>query len=322
MPDQAPHRNLCRGGAVKKQISVVITDLDNTLYDWVKMWYCAFSAMLNFLTEESGISQKVLESEIRTIFQKYGTSEYAFLIEEIPSLQKKHHGENILELYMPAVEAYNKARQSALRLYPSVRKTLRTLKKTGCLIIAYTESREYYTRYRVKNLRLDGLLDYLYSPPDHALPEGLSKEKMREKSHESYELKQTVHIHTQEGEYKPNPAILLDIIEDAGAAIDQVIYVGDSLMKDIWMAQQAGVTDVHAKYGEARHKEAYALLKRVSHWPQADVEREQAIYAHGTIHPTYVLENNFGELKEVFDFAPFRKSMRRQESLKHGETSN
>ncbi len=37
----------------------------------------------------------------------------------------------------------------------------------------------------------------------------------------------------------------------------RMIYVGDTLMKDVLMAQQAGVRDVWAKYGEAQASEEY-----------------------------------------------------------------
>jgi phosphoglycolate phosphatase-like HAD superfamily hydrolase len=44
---------------------------------------------------------------------------------------------------------------------------------------------------------------------------------------------------------KPNPGILLSIIADLGGTVGEVVYVGDNILKDVYMAQQAGVTDVH-----------------------------------------------------------------------------
>jgi hypothetical protein len=60
-----------------------------------------------------------------------------------------------------------------------------------------------------------------------------------------------------------------------GADVSEVMCVGDSLMKDIVMAQGAGVTDVWAKYGESHRRDGYDLLRRVSHWTPQDVERER-----------------------------------------------
>ncbi|HEX8684644.1 MAG TPA: HAD hydrolase-like protein, partial [Ardenticatenaceae bacterium] len=103
--------------------------------------------------------------------------------------------------------------------------------------------------------------------------------------------------------------ILKEIIhdEEIGASVDQTIYIGDSLMKDVAMAQDAGVTDVYAKYGIAQHREEYELLRRVTHWTQEDVERERAIYARATVTPTHVLEESFAEVLDLFEFVPHRR---------------
>lgn len=82
-----------------KQVSVAITDMDNTLYDWVEIWYRSFSAMLEHLVKESGIDQDTLEKEIRAVFQQHGTSEYAFVIEELTSLPPRRRIDLIFEYY-------------------------------------------------------------------------------------------------------------------------------------------------------------------------------------------------------------------------------
>jgi phosphoglycolate phosphatase len=289
---------------MSKPISVVITDLDNTLYDWLEMWYQSFHSMLVCLVEKSGVDQQTLETEIRTVFQRHGTSEYAFLIESLPSLQSRHPGEDLVNRYQTAIQAYNQARYATLQLYPSVYETLNALKQQkGCTIVVYTESRAFYTLHRMKNLKLDGLIDYLYSPPDHELPTGYAPETIRYYPQHKYVLHETIHRHTTEGEYKPNPHILQEIIEEIHATPEQCVYIGDSQMKDIAMAQDALVTDVHAKYGESQHKAAYELLRRVSHWTDADIERERQLLQRGNVSPTYVLRHSFAELLELPEIA-------------------
>jgi FMN phosphatase YigB (HAD superfamily) len=73
----------------KMSASVVLTDLDNTLYDWVDIWYKSFKAMLDQLVEESGVSGETLVKDFKQIHEKHGTSEYALAIEELPSLKAK-----------------------------------------------------------------------------------------------------------------------------------------------------------------------------------------------------------------------------------------
>lgn len=288
------------GNVVK---SVVITDLDNTFYDWVGAWVASFSAMLEVLVRKSGVERDQLIAEIKAVHQKYGTSEYAFLIEELPSLKDLHPGENLTSIYDDAIYAYRKARKKTLALYRDVGETLSILKDRGCLIVGYTESMVFYTNYRVRTLELDGVLDFLYSPEDHDLPANLTREQVRMYPAKHYDLNHTVHRYTPRGELKPNPDVLLSIIDDIRIQKEDAVYVGDSLMKDVAMAQAAGVVDIHAKYGVSHHKEEYDLLRAVTHWTQKDVEREKKL-SEQHVTPTYVLNSSYGELVEHFEFSP------------------
>lgn len=292
---------------MRPSISLIITDLDNTLFDWVEIWYRSFSAMLGCLVEKSQIPRATLISEIREIHQREGTSEYAFLIEELPSLRKKHPGENPVEIYADAIRAFREARASALKLYPTVRETLQFLKDSGCRIVAYTESMEFYSLYRIRKLDLDGLLDFVYTPPDHALPSGLTREKVRLYAAESYSLAKTQHRHTPPQELKPNPKLLTHIVNEVGGKSSQSIYIGDSLMKDIAMAQDAGIADVYAKYGAAQNRPEYGLLREVTHWTPQSVQKEKDL-TKAEAKPTFELQRYFSEIRDLFDFQPFAKA--------------
>ncbi len=137
-----------------KNVSLLITDLDNTLFDWFLFWHASFKAMLDKIIEISGLPKEQIISEIKTIHEKYGTSEYSFIIEELPSLQEKHKNTDLVEIYSDAIEAYRKERKRTLALYPGVLNTLEAIKKNGSLIVAYTESKEFYTNYRMRKFGL------------------------------------------------------------------------------------------------------------------------------------------------------------------------
>ncbi len=284
----------------KRHISVVITDLDNTLFDWFGIWYRCFRPMLGEIVRISGVPEETIIGEIQAVHRKYGTTEYAFLIEELPSVRQRHPGGNIPEIYASAIEAYRENRRRHLRLYPTVMETLAAIKEAGCLLVAYTESVEFYTNYRVRKLGLDGVIDIVYSPKDHEVPEGFA----RAYPPEAYAFARTVQRHTPENEYKPNPEVLLGIIGDIGAPKDEVLYVGDSLAKDVLMARAAGVLDVFAAYGRAQEREVYDLLARVTHWTAEMVERERSVGAKD-VAPSITLAGEFAEIREHVDFAGF-----------------
>jgi phosphoglycolate phosphatase-like HAD superfamily hydrolase len=291
-------------GASRPAVTVLVTDMDNTLFDWLEMWQAAFGAMLDRLIVESGESRETLEREFYALHQRYGTTEYAFAIQELPSLCARHPGEDLTARYASAIEAYRAARRQTLRLYPGVLDTLRAIRAAGALVIAYTESRAYYADYRVRTLGLDGVLDYLYSPPDHALPEGVTPSQIRRYPPEHYRLQGTVHRQTREGVWKPAAAVLLGILEDVGAVPGESAYVGDSLAKDVAMAQTAAVLDVYARYGDVRERSGYELLRRVTHWPptmRVGAERLR----ESEMLPAHVLRAGFAELRERIDFRRF-----------------
>ena len=295
------HTRLSAGPAMKEmQVKkrVLITDVDNTLLDWQDLWYQTFSAMIDKVITIPGVNPERLYAECSLIHQKYGTSEYSRLLEELPCLQELY-GDEILKVMAPAVDAFREARRNVLRLYPSVRITLATLKARGVLIAAFTESKAFYTNYRFRKLGLDGLVDYLYSPEDHSMPAETSN--ARHYDADSYVFKDTIHRFTPEGEVKPNPELLLDIISDLAASIPEVVYVGDNILKDVYMAQQAGVTDVHAAYGASQHRPEYELLRKVTHWTPEMVEHERHALRPGGLLPTYVLDETFSQVLPLFE---------------------
>jgi len=222
------------GGAA---VRVVVTDIDNTLYDWVEMWSHSFGAMLARLVDDSGVPREVLERELYAVHQRHGTTEYAFAIQELPSLVARHPGEDLVERYASAIAEYREMRRRTLRLYPDVAATLAAIRATGCSIVGYTDSRAYYANYRIRALGLDGLLDYVYSPPDHELPGGLTPEQIRKYPAAHYRLARTVHRHVPEGVWKPDAGVLRGILREIGAGPSEAIYVGDSLVKDVAMAR-------------------------------------------------------------------------------------
>lgn len=255
--------------------NTLITDFDNTLYDWFHMWFQSFNAMLTEVARISGLDEETLIPQIRKVHQKYGTSEYSFLLEELPCLKAMYPEQDIAKVFDEAIHAYRSARKSSLRLYGGVLETLTDLRSKGVLIVIYTESLGYYTNFRIQRLGLGGLVDFVYSPPDHDLPSSHTQSAGALLQAERGNSLDGRHHYLPEGVVKPNPEVLLDIVSDIKRHPTECIYVGDSLMKDVAMAQDAGITDVLAAYGAVQHKEEYDLLRKVSHWPDSAVTDEK-----------------------------------------------
>jgi FMN phosphatase YigB (HAD superfamily) len=289
-PRHAPH------------VSLLVTDLDNTLWDWFAAWYASFSAMLQKLSELSDIPQHQLEREIQAVHRRRGTSEYSYLLNELPSLLEKHPTLKPSEVYDEALHMQNRSRIQNTKLYEGVKETLQELQRRKVTVVAYTESVSYWSEWRVRRTGLDGLIEVMYSSPDHDFPAGVSVHQLRTQPPSAYGLRKTVHKHVPSGVLKPNTEVLSSILSDFAVSPQEAVYVGDSLMKDVIMAQELGVHDVHARYGVSHDRDGYNLLRRVSHWTSQDIEREKELSTRPTVNPSYVLTEGFAQLLTMFNF--------------------
>src|SRR5262249_15879643 len=119
-----------------------------------------------------------------------------------------------------------------------------------------------------------------------------------------YELKHTNQDFTPGGSKKPDATVLKSIMTDLKLPPANCVYVGDSLFKDVAMAQDAGIDDVWAQYGQAQQRPEYVLLREVTHWSDADVEREKRV-SEREVKPRHILVNGFGDLLTLFEFGDF-----------------
>jgi phosphoglycolate phosphatase len=281
---------------------LIVLDFDNTLFDWVSLWHRCFSAMMSKVTELTGIPAESLYSDIRAIHQRHRTAEYAFLLSAIPQLQEFVDSGTVESKFGPAIQAFRDERKRSLQLYGGVAETLLRIKGAGTKIAIYTESLSYYSFYRLKRLGLDGVVDSLYTPPDHEIPSDVASE--RHYRGDFYALEFTKHRHTPLGELKPNPDILQQIVRSYGLDGSDVVYVGDSRHKDIAMAQDAGIECAWAKYGEAQESPAYELLKKVTHWTDDDVARETEVRRR-PVTANIILDKGLEQIFEYFSFGEF-----------------
>ena len=274
------------------QKRLLITDIDNTLFDWFDMWHSSFTSLIKSVLAVVDIDSETLLSQCRTIHQKHGTSEYLFLLDELPAT-KDLPSELLEELRRKLYQQ----RQAGLVLYDGVQKTLEILKTKGIRVVAFSESKQFYSAYRLNALGLTKLIDVLYCPDDHDLPAHLEAEALFEGGKIEVLPKSF---------RKPDPKILLQIIRNQSADLDECLYIGDSETKDIEMAQRAGVDYLWFREGTAHLTDRatdYDLLKKVTHWDASAVDKEQHALLGAdkicSITPTQII-TNYSELLKYF----------------------
>jgi FMN phosphatase YigB (HAD superfamily) len=291
--------------SAKREVSVLITDLDNTLWDWFEIWYSSFRPFLDELVHVTGIPENILKPQIKAIHEEHHTAEYSRVLQELPCLQEEFGPSFDPREKLPTVVgAYAKGRKSASRLYDGVKETLDYINQTGAKTVGFTESQSFYTIQRIRTLELDGHLELLYSTVDRRTLTSDELKQMRKNPDEYYKLRRTEARILPTNSKKPDAALLELILSNLGVNKSSVIYVGDDLHKDVSMANAAGITSVYAAYGESHKDERYGLLVDVTHWPKEDVQSQKDATGEG-VRPDYVLKRSFRELLDKFVFVPF-----------------
>ena len=282
-------------------IKLVITDLDNTIYNWVDYYVPSFNAMVKELSRLTGIDGRALRESFKRVHQKHKTTEYAFSIQELDVLadiNAEMTVPEILQKYDSVIRAFRSTRKKTLRLYDGVKETLEMMRSKGRKIVGYTDAMMFYTVYRIKELGVEQLFDGLVALCDHGVPSSVRLGDVR--YYENAERYRTSILFKRELEpsiVKPNPEGLKEILRYFGLQPTEAVYVGDSLHKDIYMAQRCGIHDVYAEYGRQYDPDHYRQLVEITHWTEEDVAHELGL-KELNISPSFSI-SRFGELIDV-----------------------
>ena len=76
--------------ANNKAIKLLVTDLDNTLYDWLSSFVPAFYRMLEVAVEILQVDREQLLDEMKAVHQRYHNSEQPFALLETPTVERKY----------------------------------------------------------------------------------------------------------------------------------------------------------------------------------------------------------------------------------------
>ncbi|MGD9738968.1 MAG: HAD family hydrolase [Bauldia sp.] len=136
------------------------------------MWHGSFEPFFRALVARMAVTDTALLEEMRAVFQRHRTTEYDFVLEELPSAAAFCGTADPATVFAAELKAFGEARHAGLRLYPGVAEGLRALRARGTVVVGVTESLAHYSAARLRRLGLDGALDVLYSYPDDPMPGG------------------------------------------------------------------------------------------------------------------------------------------------------
>jgi FMN phosphatase YigB (HAD superfamily) len=276
---------------------LLITDLDNTLYDWVTFFTSSFRGMVEELTKLLEIDEEELLNEFRSVHQKYGNSEQPYAVLELPSVIAKYPGLTRAEMTQkldPALHRFNSVRKRTLSLYPGSVETFQHLTERGVKIVGHTEAILANAYWRIKTLGIDRYFSRLYTL------QGMEAIHISDKSRWIDPPHDFVTVLPRE-ERKPNPRLIADICRREGVEPTNAYYLGDSLVRDIAMANNAGVSSIWARYGTQYDPACWSYLVKITHWTNADVNREKDLKSRfSDVKPNYTIDS-LSELPKILN---------------------
>jgi FMN phosphatase YigB (HAD superfamily) len=259
---------------MSKTCRLLISDVDNTLYDWVAFYVPSFRALVSEISRVSRVPEDQLWPSFRRLHQKHGTTEYPFAIQEIDALDDVDRGlspRQRQDKYQDGVRAFRHLRRTLLRPYPGVPEGLARLHERGILLAAHSDSMTVPVSRRLRQLGIDNYFDAIFGSQDVGIPHYLGVSDVRKASEADVGARVPV-LELPPGVRKPDPASLLPVLAHFGIPSDAAVYLGDSLRRDVALARSCDVRSIWARYG-ARVDAGLAVdLGRISYWTDAQIE--------------------------------------------------
>lgn len=220
----------------KCDIKLVITDLDDTLWEWCTSWHEMFNGFNDSLSTY-GVDDTTLDRLwAKTYARRNGeTIEFPPDLDDVKSFTDLNHHSEIA--WKDAFVVSRARRDASFRMFDTVHETFAELKRRGVTVVAHTDSPVSAAEYRLHHAGLDGAVHSLYGRPVFT-PFG-----------DAPSLQHTVPFHVTGWKSKPSTTVVEHILHAHRVQPQQVLYVGDSMRRDMAMASAAGLNPVWASYG-------------------------------------------------------------------------
>ncbi len=203
-------------------VKAVLFDLDNTLIDFLKMKHlCCSEAVNAMISAGLPLPKKKAMRILFEMYEKFGM-EYQPIFQEF---LKKTMGRIDYGILASGIVAYRRIRASILEPYPGVESMLLRLKMDGFHLGIVTDAPRMKAWMRLAAMDLIRYFDFV-----------LTKDDAR-------------------GQLKPHKLPFRKALRKLKLPPEEILFVGDSLKRDIAGANSMGMHSCLARYGEKkRHK--------------------------------------------------------------------
>jgi FMN phosphatase YigB (HAD superfamily) len=252
---------------------LVITDVDNTLYDFGRYFEAGLGGLVRSTVANVGISEQEVLATLKQIFTRHGSIEYPFALEEFPAVIElsDQRRKEVMDL---TSDAFWSSASLALVPYPGVVLALQDLQREGIDVVAFTDAPIHEA---VRRLRALGIDQYLTGVVATEWFGRRSTVALRVKDVPGFiripsRLKVVGRLN--ESQRKPNPQTYATIMNAFKLTPDNVTVIGDSPARDLEPAAALGMQPVWARYGR-RSPSKEILLQQVVPFKLPEIKTPQ-----------------------------------------------
>lgn len=263
---------------------MVILDMDNTIYNWLDVYSYCFQKQIEYLHEKTGIEVNTIKKSFKQVFKKYDSLEVPDAVLELNIWdQCTMHREQIEDIQKVVQNILMDGWRQNIKLYPHVRETLEWLRINSVYVIGISDAFSFWIDYRLTCLSMLECFDRIYALENSRI---IHSKVVKEAGKASNMIVFSSH------ELKPSTKVIEVVAEMYNVEKSEIYLIGDSLKKDIVMAQHAQVHDIWAKYGTAFKKGNSSLLSEVTPW------KKQRRGSDESVKPSYTI-TDFSQLREI-----------------------
>lgn len=204
-------------------IKAVIFDLDNTLFDFMKMKRYAVESAVDAMTDAGlTIPKEEMIKKIYDVYEKEGIEDQKIFDKTLETVM----GQIDYKILAAGIYGYRQSKAGGLKLYPHVRLTLSELLKMGLKMVILSDAPRMQAWLRIYALQL---ADYF----------------------------EDVIAYEDTGERKPSPKPFKKALEVLKLGPSEVLMVGDWIDRDMKGAKSVGIKTVYARYGDTKQNKDY-----------------------------------------------------------------
>src|SRR5205807_8049772 len=151
-------------------ISSILTDLDNTIYNWIDFYAPCFRAMVHVIARHTATEEQHVTQQFKDVFAKFKSVEYPFSIQHF-ELCSGLNPERVKQLVYLGQMAFGRARRNHLKIYPGVVHTLAWAMRNHIPVVGVTNAPLYLAWRRLVRLGLSRFFVGIVAGEDFPVPE-------------------------------------------------------------------------------------------------------------------------------------------------------